>query len=111
MKFARLFNFSTGQLLLLIASESTTDGYVLQLETYHSEVFIQSGIAFSTFSDASDAMDAMTEDKAEQLYKALIDIVAPEIPTPKSPTLSISTQSPKGGTIEGLEEWINNSQN
>lgn len=110
MKFARLFNFPTGQLLLFIDTDEETDCYILRIETYHNGVFIRSGVPFSNFGDASEAMDELTGEKAEELHRSFTEMVDPEIPTPKSPELS-GPQTRVDGSIEGMEDWINNAVN
>jgi hypothetical protein len=106
MRFARLFNFPTGQLLLFIDTDEETDCYILRIETYHNGVFIRSGIPFSNFGDASEAMDELTEEKAETLHASLIGIA--EDPAPRNNTISPRQAD---GSVEGLEDWINNSKN
>lgn len=100
MKFARIFEFKTGQLLLSITTNSDVNGYVLSLETYHLGSFIRSGIPFSNFGDAAETMEELTHQKAELLFQSLIDCVE------KPAAMHISKVIP--GVIYGFEKWLNN---
>lgn len=100
MRFARVFEFKTGQLLVTIAIDSENEGYLLSLETYYQGTHIRTGLPFASFGDASESMDELSEQKAEALYRSILKI-AEEPPKPKG----IS------GAIEGFENWLKNSNN
>lgn len=98
MRFARLFEFEAGQLLLTITTDSDVDGYVLSLETYHQGVFIRTGLPFSNFSDASESMDELTQQKAERLHQTLTQFGADSDQKARSKT--------GNETIENVEKWL-----
>lgn len=98
MRFARLFEFTSGQLLLNITTDVDVDGFVLSLETYYQGSFVRTGLPFSTFSDASESMDEVTDQQADQLYQSLI--LAGDRPT---------IGRGKNEALEGFEDWIKNN--
>ena len=98
MRFARLFEFEAGQLLLCITTDSDVDGYVLSLETYHQGVFIRTGLPFSDLSDASESMNELTKQKAERLHQTLTQFGADPDQKARSKT--------GNETIENVEKWL-----
>ena len=98
MRFARLFEFEAGQLLLCITTDSDVEGYVLSLETYHQGAFIRTGLPFTNFGDASESMDELTQHKAEMLHQTLIQLSV-------DPNKKVRSKSGKD-TIEAFEKWL-----
>jgi hypothetical protein len=96
MKFARLLDFETGQLLVSITTDSDVKGYVLSVETYHQGAFIRSGVPFPSFSDASDAMNKLTDDHAEQIFHSLTCTIAG----------SSDTVIDVEAALKGFENWL-----
>ena len=98
MKFARVFDFKAGQLLMSITTDSDVEGYVLSLETYYQGAFIRTGLPFTTFGDASESMDDLTDQRAEQLFISLIQAIG----NPSTITIGKGQQE----ALESFEKWL-----
>lgn len=75
-RFARLFDFSGGQLLLTVGKISGILGTTLSIETQHNGISIGTGLSFDNRADAEAAMDEITTDSAEGLHAAMIACVS-----------------------------------
>ena len=71
-RFARLFDFSGGQLLLTVGEIDDIPGTTLNVETQHNGCDIGTGLPFDNRADAEAAMDEMTTDRAEGLHATMI---------------------------------------
>lgn len=100
MRFARIFEFKTGQLLISLTTDSDVDGFVLSLETYHLGTFIRTGLPFSNYADAISSMDNLTDQKAETLYQSLVKVV--DFPEHSS------IRNSERAMVEGFENWLKN---
>lgn len=83
-RFARLFEFKNGQLLLTVGEISDIPGTTLSIETQSSDgVAVGTGLSFSKRADAEAAMDELTTGKAEELHGALIALTTDPGQLPK----------------------------
>lgn len=99
MKFARLFDYKTGQLLLSITLNSDLNGMLLNIETFHQGTFIKTGLPFTELEAARAALEGFSDQQAEELYGHLIKAVS----EPKRAATS--------GILNGFETWLTNAQN
>jgi hypothetical protein len=74
-RFARLFDFSGGQLLLTVGEIDDIPGTTLNVETQHNGCDIGTGLPFDNRADAEAAMAEMTTEKAEELHTAMVDCI------------------------------------
>ncbi len=73
-RFARLFDFENGQLLLTVGEISDIPGTTLSIETQYDGHSVGTGLNFANRADA--AMDEMTTDRAEGLHAAMVDCIS-----------------------------------
>lgn len=74
-RFARLFEFETGQLLLTISEISDLPGTTMSIETQHDGVSIGTGLSFTNRLEAQAAMDEVSTSKAQELHQAMITCI------------------------------------
>jgi hypothetical protein len=71
-RFARLFDFENGQLLLTVDEISDIPGTTLSIEPQYNGHSVGTGLNFANRADAEAAMDEMTTDRAEGLHAAMV---------------------------------------
>lgn len=99
MRFARLFDFEAGQLLLCITINDDLNGFLLSVETFHQCAFIKTGLAFTKLEEAIESLEGFSEQQAEELYQSLTKAIS------EPPRIMTS------GIVEGFEAWLKDSKN